>query len=126
MPRLPAHERDDDLNQASNDPHETEGVGVLVTEALASAQSARRSFTDWFQQQHEEHMALIRSNRQRDARLQCMKGKSLSPATLHPRKPWSGQQDGWSTARYADGSHERRTTDAVSYTHLTLPTICSV
>ena len=58
MPRLPAHERDDDLNQASNDPHETEGVGVLVTEALASAHSARRSFTDWCQQQHVEHMAL--------------------------------------------------------------------
>ena len=111
MPRLHSHERDDDLNQASNDPHETEGVGVLVTEALASAQSARRSFTDWFQQQHEEHIALIRSNRQRDARLQCMKGKSLSPATLHPKKPWSGQQDGWSTARYADGSHERRASD---------------
>ena len=61
MPRLPAHERDDDLNQASNDPHETEGVGVLVTEALASAHSARRSFTDWCQQQHVEHMALTRA-----------------------------------------------------------------
>ena len=118
MPRLPAHERDDDLNQASNDPHDTEGVGVLVTEALASAHSARRSFTDWCQQQHVEHMALTRSNRQRDARLQCIKGESLSPETLHPKKPWSGQQDGWSTARYADGSHERRASDVNNRGHV--------
>ena len=94
MPRLPAHERDDDLNEASNDPHETEGVGVLVTEALASAHSARRSFTDWCQQQHVEHMALTRSNRQRDARLQCIKGEKSLVRNLAPEEAMVGPA-GW-------------------------------